>query len=852
MSKVDIGRFRELRQRAEDLLRNLVDDLRPFLHQKDRVTFRRKPESKSIADDVNVTTTCSCLMALAQCGSFATFYKVKPGDPDAAVAKAREIVKLLVAAPWMSSGLTENNAFSTTLVLRTVGLLVETKLLSNLDIASPELKKAWDLYLGIKNTLALSTSLRERSDEASKFLYSALSESTRSLITQPTPNVELTQELEQQTNKVRAALALDLSRLLLDGSIYTKERFPQVSKDTVQELIKLPPGYDLACRNRDLLVQQFPGCFVQMPTRSVADIAAKIAEDPEHFAINAYSPSSTVLFWFVDGVRRGRLSLSGSSWKSLCEWATKCFNRERSLVLAKHDAMMDPIAMAMAACLCSRLRAITNAGELGSNAAHREILPSALELEHSIQELFKRQAISGIWPKYFPLFHYQDAGSNFCFTFEMLEAVLSEFGRAENTLIDGELFVKGLEDAVTWCERNRLQCCEGGNVHSGWNSGGDIEGLKRERPESWATAVVHMFLWELSSVLSQRIQKRILEKYKAQQPQRNSKGLDGIQDIRIYVNRSEESLVKIMKEELVLPKCKMTETAVRCIKLTSPLSPLLFGPPGTSKTQLVKAVANDLFWPLVEINPSEFVKGSFENVYLQAEEIFTDLMDLSGAVVLFDEMDALTQKRGSNEGSGGANHLDTATQFLTTSMLPKLANLHDKGGVVFFMATNFQENFDPAIKRAGRFDLLLCMGPPKWDEKIQKLELFLKPVPSEKQIELAKHQVTEYVAGSTEYQDRIELFTFGEFKSFLMGIGDTAKIGDKLKNLGKTDFRKLLRDYSANITLDYGKLRKLGWPAKVVRSLANFEKHSVKLDEQAKTTELARYLRDRRESKRQY
>ena len=177
------------------------------------MTFRRKPESKSIADDVNVTTTCSCLMALAQC-----------------------------------SGLTENNAFSTTLVLRTVGLLVETKLLSNLDIASPELKKAWDLYLGIKNTLALSTSLRERSDEASKFLYSALSESTRSLITQPTPNVELTQELEQQTNKVRAALALDLSRLLLDGSIYTKERFPQVSKDTVQELIKLPPGYDLAFR----------------------------------------------------------------------------------------------------------------------------------------------------------------------------------------------------------------------------------------------------------------------------------------------------------------------------------------------------------------------------------------------------------------------------------------------------------------------------------------------------------------------------------------------------------------------------------------------------------------------------
>src|SRR5258706_1884201 len=120
---------------------------------------------------------------------------------------------------------------------------------------------------------------------------------------------------------------------------------------------------------------------------------------------------------------------------------------------------------------------------------------------------------------------------------------------------------------------------------------------------------------------------------------------------------------------------------------------------------------------MIEINPSEFVKGSLANVYLQAEEIFTDLMDLSAIVVLFDEMDALTQKRGISGKETGSTHLDTATQFLTTSMLPKLTALHDRGGVVFFMATNFQDNFDPAVKRAGRFDFLLCMGPPTFEEK---------------------------------------------------------------------------------------------------------------------------------------
>jgi SpoVK/Ycf46/Vps4 family AAA+-type ATPase len=69
----------------------------------------------------------------------------------------------------------------------------------------------------------------------------------------------------------------------------------------------------------------------------------------------------------------------------------------------------------------------------------------------------------------------------------------------------------------------------------------------------------------------------------------------------------------------------------------------LFGPPGTSKTSLVRAFAREIGWPYIEITPSHFLRKGLEQIYVQADEVFDDLMDLKGVVILFDEMDALVQ-----------------------------------------------------------------------------------------------------------------------------------------------------------------------------------------------------------------
>ena len=59
----------------------------------------------------------------------------------------------------------------------------------------------------------------------------------------------------------------------------------------------------------------------------------------------------------------------------------------------------------------------------------------------------------------------------------------------------------------------------------------------------------------------------------------------------------------------------------------------------------MRAIAKKVGWPLVELNPSDFLKEGLENIYSQANDIFKDLKDLSRTVVFFDEMDALAQRK---------------------------------------------------------------------------------------------------------------------------------------------------------------------------------------------------------------
>ena len=817
MHEVSLNRLRELRARARQRLQNVVADLTPFA--KEDGTFRRTPDSPTKTDDVNVTTTCSCLMALALTNTFKEFYKANTKQTSTKVFRSVE------AAPWMSSGLSANNAFTTTLVLRTFGFLKGGRLLryksgKPVPIGTAHTKN-WQLQLGISNVLGLAKRLREHADETSKFLWLSLTDKTRDLL------------LEDSTDetRLRTALALDIARITESGWIHEAVRFDKASSETKKQLADIikapsPNTYKLAEANRSLLVDQYPDVFATPAPRSLIDIALAMA-DPnpslDAFTINKYPPSAAVLYWFVDGITRAKIPLSEKQWTVLCTWATSKFNHERSLVVAEHDAMMDPVAMGMAACLCARLRTVSEVTALGTTKKHLALLPSVVELERAVLEMISKQTPTGIWHKYFPMFHYQDAGSNYCFTFELLESVLHEFSGTKNTLLKNPDFVKSLDRALSWCESSYLEHSDGKKVYRGWNSGGDLDTLGKEQPESWATAVVHMFLWELVEVLSHRIQQIVLQKYnalipKAKQRSKPKGALSRLWDLEVLLKDEVKDLSSVLRAQIIDKYKGENEVKLRRRGIKAARSALLFGPPGTSKTEITRALADELGWPLISITPADFVKGTLADVYLRADEIFQDLLDLSGVCVFFDEMDALVQTREAEV------QLDIESQFLTTTMLPKLTSLHDAGRVVFFMATNFQDRFDAAIKRAGRFDLLLCMGPPKLSEKLDRLYVAYGLDPddpeSKKAVESAVNagaKIKQYLKGKQGLQDCLSLYTFGDYKAFIRQFGDNKKklIGEAVEQMGKTEFLKRLRHDSKYVALkmsDLKALKKLvGW-----------------------------------------
>jgi hypothetical protein len=170
-------------------------------------------------------------------------------------------------------------------------------------------------------------------------------------------------------------------------------------------------------------------------------------------------------------------------------------------------------------------------------------------------------------------------------------------------------------------------------------------------------------------------------------------------------------------------------------------SAILFGPPGTSKTTLARAVAAAIGWRYVELHASHFVAHGLPAVQRTADTLFQKLMELDHTVVLFDEIDELVRERDMEPDAFG--------RFLTTSMLPKLAELWEQRKVIYFIATNHIEYFDRAVTRARRFDALIFVTPPSFSSKVKRINaIFAKWRPTlDVKLEVSEEDIVEALRG---------------------------------------------------------------------------------------------------------
>lgn len=471
-----------------------------------------------------------------------------------------------------------------------------------------------------------------------------------------------------------------------------------------------------------------------------------------------YPPSPTLAYWLLDGISRFRgvksvtiPKLDVAKWATFTTWLFGEFSILQSLVASESDIMQDPVQLAMSACAIQKLAHLEDDHSDFREARDyaREMRqfqrPSENELRHAIECLFKVQGKSGVWPKYFPLFHYPDAGINFCFTFELLEGVLNEFP----DMLEQDSVLAGIERSVHWCTENRLSYRDThGKKFTGWNSGGQLESLRNSMPESWATSVVHMFFHTLDQASSRVIDRLLRNRWSkvlASTPNKNALS-ENLVDSDVTVEGSSKSVINLLTKYFLdghVPEAR---------------SALLFGPPGTSKTTVVKNIAVGRGWPFVELDPSNFLSDGLDRIYIMANKIFDDLMDLKQTVILFDEMDGLVRSRD-------AKLLAPMSEFMTTCMLPKLAKLHETNNL-FFMATNYPGRFDRAIKRQGRFDLLLCLGPSQWRHKVDSLRKFFSDV-AQDDLDKLRDTLKSILMKKNALRKALDYFSYGEFKEFL-------------------------------------------------------------------------------------
>jgi transitional endoplasmic reticulum ATPase len=136
---------------------------------------------------------------------------------------------------------------------------------------------------------------------------------------------------------------------------------------------------------------------------------------------------------------------------------------------------------------------------------------------------------------------------------------------------------------------------------------------------------------------------------------------------------------------------------------------LLFGPPGTGKTMLSKAVATESKANFISVKGSEILSKWFGESERKIAEIFKKAKQASPCIVFFDEIDAIAPMRGTSAGE------PRVVERMVNTLLSEMDGLEELRGVVVVGATNRPDLIDAALLRPGRFDEVVLVPPP--DEK---------------------------------------------------------------------------------------------------------------------------------------
>lgn len=186
---------------------------------------------------------------------------------------------------------------------------------------------------------------------------------------------------------------------------------------------------------------------------------------------------------------------------------------------------------------------------------------------------------------------------------------------------------------------------------------------------------------------------------------------------------------------LVDTKRRLTEAVIwpvtdpdrfRAIGIEPPRGILLYGPPGTGKTYVVRALAHEAGAAFFSVKGAELLDKYVGESERGVRDVFARARAAAPSIIFFDEFDALAPVRGRSS--------TTVTDSVVAALLTEIDGVGERGDVAVIAATNRRDLIDPALLRAGRFEIQIELGLP--EEESRRALLDISDVPFADDVDL--------------------------------------------------------------------------------------------------------------------
>ncbi|MFO7793067.1 MAG: CDC48 family AAA ATPase [Candidatus Saliniplasma sp.] len=161
-----------------------------------------------------------------------------------------------------------------------------------------------------------------------------------------------------------------------------------------------------------------------------------------------------------------------------------------------------------------------------------------------------------------------------------------------------------------------------------------------------------------------------------------------------------------------------------------PKGVLLFGPPGTGKTWIAKAVANEAGANFFSVQGPEIISKYYGQSEGKLREKFEEAEEQSPSIIFIDELDSIAPKRDDVKGE--------VERRVVAQLLTLMDGLTQRGETIVIAATNRESAIDPALRRPGRFDREIEIGLPDKEGRMEILQIHTRGMPISDDVDLKR------------------------------------------------------------------------------------------------------------------